>query len=247
MKDVVDSLLAFVPFLQRYPAWVKVLFLVWLACSFSLVAAFVFAKAVAKPEKDSEPRQQAAISTSTNSTIYQAGRDIVISNPRWEDAVANGRDPLTFHAAVYPGPPYPPGTRIGTIDWLEQFSDVRLDLGNQGDVDVEEIDLVIQTDQSIAGVAQISNIPNVIASPEGNMPPSWLEGTDERGSAVSIPIIPTGTVMTGSWRLYCPKLLKGSAIHLVVAAVSLTPVEGGRLPREALRSSAAAILDKDRW
>jgi hypothetical protein len=231
MKELVDSLLALIPFLQRYPLWVKVLFVVWLACSFALVASLVFAKGTLKqPEGGAPPSQQATVSGSTNSNVYQAGRDIIIADPRWENAVAGNNGPLTFQAAAYRGAQYPPGTKVGGIDWKEQFSDVRLDLRNPSEVDVEEIDLLIQTDQSIAGVGQITNIPNVVASPHGETPSFWLEGNDEHGSAVSLPVTPAGTVMTGVWRLYCPKLLRGSELRLTIAAISLNPAIGGRLP-----------------
>jgi hypothetical protein len=140
---------------------------------------------------------------------------------------------VKFDAYILPtDPPYAPETKIGGITWDKHYSDVRLDITN-GPVLIQNVDLSIRLDIQIAAVGQISEFPGVTIFPADEMPAIWLEGTDEKGQPITVPIVPTPSNMVGSvvYRVHCDKLFSGATLHLVIATVAMNPMTAkGEMP-----------------
>lgn len=130
--------------------------------------------------------------------------------------------------------PYPENTQVGGITWHSPYVDVRLDVVNDGPIDIEDVDFTIKMDTSIAGVGQISQFPGVTTFPAQETPESWLSGTDEAGKHISIPIttLPGGAQIAPAYRVRCSKVFANSTVHLVIASVSLNPTQAGRMPEK---------------
>lgn len=130
--------------------------------------------------------------------------------------------------------PYPPQTILGGIIWDDKYVDVRLDIG-LGATAIQNLDLEVALDTSIAGIGQISQFPGVTSFPTGaEMPPVSLEGADEKGKAVTIPIVPTQGLaqIAGSYRVHCNMLYSNTVLHLVLASVALNQATKGKLPQQ---------------
>ncbi len=149
-----------------------------------------------------------------------------------QEVEADQDSPLSFNAYIAPGDEnYRAGTDIADIQWNDHYVDVRLSIRNEDATAAQNIDLFVRFDTSIAAIRQLSNVPDVTFS-AGETPPAWLEGTDEEGKPVTIPIVPVGDTITPVYRVSCPKLLGGANINLILASVALNPPEGVKLPKK---------------
>lgn len=68
--------------------------------------------------------------------------------------------PLETYASIYL-PEHAKGTIVGGITWREGFTDLRVSLVNSTDTDYSSVDLVIEPNEPIVSIGQISNIPGV--------------------------------------------------------------------------------------
>lgn len=149
--------------------------------------------------------------------------------------VLDEKPTLEFSAYIQPSDsPYPDGLIIGGIPWKMQYVDVRLDI-SIGPRDIQNLDLLIGLDTSIANVGQISQFPGITAFPATEMPPVWLEGANEKGDSIAIPVTPS----PGMARIYTVYRVRGSslfsntALRLVIASVSLNPpTAAGGIPQQ---------------
>ncbi len=139
--------------------------------------------------------------------------------------------------------PYSDGTLVAGITWRESYFDVRLDLLNATDKPVEDMNLVVQLDTSIAGVAQLTDVPGLTATAvEGNIVPLTV-GNDKE----TMPIIPMkgpDVHLAPAYRIAVPRLAAGVAAHLLIASVNVNPLEAdGRMPEHlfALRRRPIAV------
>lgn len=149
-----------------------------------------------------------------------------------QEVEADQDSPLSFSAYIAPGDEnYRAGTDIAGIQWNDHYVDVRLSIRNGDATAAQNIDLFVELDTSIAAMGQLSNVPDVNFS-TGEMPAAWLEGTDEEGKPVTIPIVPVGDTITPVYRVSCPKLLGGANINLLLVSVALNPPEGAKLPKK---------------
>lgn len=149
-----------------------------------------------------------------------------------QEVEADQDSPLSFNAYIAPGDEnYRAGTDIADIQWNDHYVDVRLSIRNEDATTTQNIDLFVRFDTSIAAIRQLSNVPDVTFS-AGETPPAWLEGTDEEGKPVTIPIVPIGDTIAPVYRVSCPKLLGGANINLLLASVALNPPEGAKLPKK---------------
>lgn len=149
-----------------------------------------------------------------------------------QDVEADQNSPLKINSYIAPGEAnYPPGTNIAGIQWEKNYIDVRLNVRNEGTTAAQNIDLFVEFDTSIAAMGQLSNVPDVNFS-TGEMPAVWLEGTDDQENAVTNPVVPVGQTISPVYRIFCPKLLAGEALKLVVASMALNPGEKGKLPQQ---------------
>lgn len=156
-----------------------------------------------------------------------------LSKPEMQDVIADETSPLKFSAYLAPNGNYPSGTTLGGIQWEDSFVDVRLEIRNESDTVAQNIDLSIRLDSHIAGVGQLTNVPEVHIRPDDQpMPAVWLGGTDDSGKPVTVPIVPTGPVVSPVYRVFCPRLLSNDTIRAVIASVALNPAIGGKFPQK---------------
>jgi hypothetical protein len=140
---------------------------------------------------------------------------------------------VTFSAYLQPKEPYTAGTLLAGIVWNEQYVDVRVDITN-GETDIQNLDFLVSLDTSIAAVGQISQFPGVTAFPNNSPPASWLQGTDEQGHPLSIPITPIPGTMRAApvYRVRCSEVFANTVVHLVVASIAMNPVVNGQWPQQ---------------
>jgi hypothetical protein len=107
---------------------------------------------------------------------------------------------------------YAPGTKLGGIYWIPEYSEMRTVIGNETDNDYSDIDLAILPDEPIAEIDQISNVPNVSVSP---LTPFLENPQLQTTSGVGLPM--NLIASTGGYRLRCDELPSHASIELVVA------------------------------
>ena len=140
---------------------------------------------------------------------------------------------------------YPKGLLIGGIVWDDNYVDVRLDI-TIGSIPIHDVDVLTGLDTSIAGLGQITQFPAVVAFPSNEVPPSWIEGTDETWKSVAMPMTPVPGMgyMAPVYRVRCAKLFSNTVLHLIIASVALnSPTSEGGLPQHlfATRRSPKTI------
>lgn len=134
--------------------------------------------------------------------------------------------PLKLTARVSGGY-YADHTNIAGIDWNVQFSELRIDLTNNTDIDYESLDLTINPHTPIysswvAGVSQFSNVPETtfILNPL-NMNVTG-HGVDPK-TAMPFDVPFTSGAFAGGFRMLCKKLPKHSTMQIVVALSNGVP------------------------
>jgi hypothetical protein len=139
---------------------------------------------------------------------------------------------LTLTASLQPEAPYDIPMLAG-IALQKDYVDVRVDLIN-GAISIQNLDLLVGLDTSIAGIGQLSQFQGVTSFPAGSQPAMWLEGTDLQGNPNSIPIAPTPGMMSAApvYRVHCSEVFANTIVHLVVASIAVNPVENGQLPKQ---------------
>ncbi len=151
-------------------------------------------------------------------------------------------------AYIQPGSsnPYPPQTILGGIVWDDKYVDVRLDIG-VGAVAIQNLDFEVALDTSIAGIGQISQFAGVTSFPDGRQMPSVsLEGTDDKGEPITVPLVPTQGLaqIAPRYRVHCNALYSNTALHLVIASVALNQATQGRLPEQLFAPKRSPHLIK---
>jgi hypothetical protein len=152
---------------------------------------------------------------------------------------------VRLDAHVQPGP-YPEDFAFAGIVWRKEYSDVRLDISIDKAA-IRDLDLVVALDTTIAGIGQITQFPGVTAFPvEGNISAFTLEGTDEKGNKVAIPISPTPGNLSAApkYRVHCTEIFANTVLRLAIASIALNPPNpDGSLPSQlfALRRDPQSI------
>ena len=86
MKELSQAVVTVIPFLQGYPRWVHWLVAAWVIASAVLIVVLIVVQRLeqeAKTVKDNHSLQQTIdASSGGNTTVYQAGRDILVSGPQ---------------------------------------------------------------------------------------------------------------------------------------------------------------------
>lgn len=134
------------------------------------------------------------------------------------------RAPFEVLAYIRPGE-YPPKTIIGGIEWIPEFTDLRVALSNPTtDTDYEDIDITIEPDEPIVKISQISSVSGVsfigdvtkeIVEVEGVLVTRPdLTKTNPDGSVTNVPIV---QIFTPKYRVRCQTIPKLSSIELVLA------------------------------
>ncbi len=141
---------------------------------------------------------------------------------------------VNVDAYIQPGSsnPYPPQTILGGIVWNDNYIDVRLDIG-LGATALRNVDFSVSLDTSIAGIGQISQFPGVTSFPNGReMPAVSLEGTDDKGKPITVPVVPTQGLaqIAPRYRVHCNALYSNTVLHLIIASVAVNQATQGMLP-----------------
>jgi hypothetical protein len=133
---------------------------------------------------------------------------------------------------------YPPGTQVGKILWSSRFTDLRVSLWNHGGVDFEDIDLVLQPDEAIAAMDQVTHLPDVFccstASANDKLGVELLDGATGKRTVVPLELIAS----TGGYRVQCKKVPRKQRLDVVMAIVSMPDIKA------ATQKPAAGVFDR---
>lgn len=131
-------------------------------------------------------------------------------------------------------PDHEEGTTIAGIAWRkEAFTDVRLKITNDSEVDLENVDLTVRMDTYIVDIGALKSVPtswHKIPETKG-LTPSNFQGFsmttwDEKGNAKEDTDF-MRPVAFPSFRLTFERLLRGQPIELVLAAADLFTEQNG--------------------
>lgn len=129
--------------------------------------------------------------------------------------------PLTLHASTSAAIK-PAGVNIGGIQWSPKFADVRINIGNNSNIDFEKIDLVLKSAVPIKEGGQATNIPGVSFGYH-SIPTITPEIINQAGQRVSIPVVPLASTI--GYRVRCDVLPKNSHIEVVLAIVNINNIQ----------------------
>lgn len=110
--------------------------------------------------------------------------------------------PFTAFARIS-ADPHLPGTVIGDIRWIPQFTDLRVDIYNSTPYDYQDLDIVIRPDKPVAKVGQVRGCPNIQF-----LDREWMDGGYRIASRKG-------------FRMRCERLLSDMTMEIVLAVVSL--------------------------
>jgi hypothetical protein len=144
---------------------------------------------------------------------------------------------LGFFARTSPAR-YAPSTVADGIKWEHAFVRIDLTITNDSPFELQDIDLVLQTDEPAVGIAQSTAVPGVIFS-EATEATTNVEAVAPDGSRHAIPLSLLGT--TGGYRLHCPKLPRDRAINVVIALARIRVLEAGHGPAMSPADKRAAL------
>jgi hypothetical protein len=149
-----------------------------------------------------------------------------------KDVTGSLTRPLEIQAFIgksdYAGPVY-------DIQWDKSYVETRVYFINRSSEPIEQLDLWIGLDTSIAAIRQTSNVPDVVLSPYTpyrDSEPFSMSGLDESGKTVTEFVVPLKDVISTRYRVYCPRLLSEGELGFMIAAVALNPVINGEFPKQ---------------
>ncbi len=139
---------------------------------------------------------------------------------------------------------YPSGTVVGGLKWNPAWTDVRIDVEN-GQLPIRNLDFTVETDALIAGVGQVSQLPEFAAFPVPQMlddkgngfiigQGGMVFGTDDKGNTVSEPFDfgKTGDICQ-TYHLHCGSIYSKATLHIVVGTVRFNaPGPHGEPPKQ---------------
>jgi hypothetical protein len=148
--------------------------------------------------------------------------------------------PLGF-MAITSNVEYPAGTRIGGIAWGSRFNDLRILVVNETELEFSDIDLVLRPNVPVAGIGQVSNLPNVTFSPVADPVFTQELFVGETRKRIVNPLVLAAS--DGGYRVLCKSLPRKSKLELTMATAEIIdfPKAGAsRTPRPD-----GGIFDRD--
>lgn len=137
------------------------------------------------------------------------------------------RAPLDVLAHIRAGE-YPPGTVMAGIEWVPEFTELRVALVNPTDMDYERVDLFLDPDESIAKIGQVSTVAGVSFIGDVTKEESDIGGVyalipeiqvkDQGGRVINIPI---AQILAPRYRIKCQTITKKSSVQLILAITKL--------------------------
>jgi hypothetical protein len=119
---------------------------------------------------------------------------------------------------------YPSGTVIGGIPWNSKYCDLRVTIYPHAQ-DFDDLDIMLRPDEPIAGIGQISNIPDVsfLINTTVNIPAFGLINPSTGWTQA---YATTELAFSGGFRFRCPKLPRNSSFQIVMAIARPTGAIG---------------------
>jgi hypothetical protein len=115
---------------------------------------------------------------------------------------------------------YPPGTRLGNLEWSPRFADLRFIIRNPTGADLDDIDIVLLPDVAIASTDQITQLPDVSCSPLSDDVTLNMEFVDGKtGKRTVVPLVMIAS--TQGYRVQCKKLPRKQRLELLLAAAAI--------------------------
>lgn len=141
---------------------------------------------------------------------------------------------LMMAASLYPVGALPPN--YAGITWNDMYVPVIFSITAKAPI--ESVDVAVSMDTAIAGIGQVSDVSGVVFKEPPEAPVSMaVTVANDKGHTELIPIIPTwkgaGAIMPSA-RIYCPKLLNGETMLIILASAAMNPVVNGEFPQTAL-------------
>ena len=119
---------------------------------------------------------------------------------------------------------HPPGSVVSGIKWRPGFTALRVSLSNPTDEDFKEVDVVLEPNEPIAAIGQVSTVAGVSLIGDITKEQVYIDGTlltmplatiKEIDGTVNT--IPLSQVLTSQYRVRCPLLPKNSDLQLLIA------------------------------
>lgn len=134
--------------------------------------------------------------------------------------------PLEVMAMLQPGE-YPLGGTVGQLKWASGMTDLRLVLHNPGDVDYDDVDVVVEPSSPIVHIEQRSTVPGVVFIGDVTkevvdiggviaMSPNLLL-TNQMGSSA----IPLRQLATPRYRIRCQRIPKHASVEIMVVTADI--------------------------
>lgn len=147
----------------------------------------------------------------------------------------SGQYPLRLAAFCF-REPHPSKSNYDGIVWEKNYVDVRTRITNEGDKTVHDLHLTIQPETQVVKVLQVSHIPDIVLQPWMGavaMVAAQVVLENDKGNRASVPLSFSGPgVSAPAYDLFCPRLVPGNNVDLVMACAALNPMEqDGRFPK----------------
>ncbi len=107
---------------------------------------------------------------------------------------------------------YKEGTDIHGIDWQGRYSELRINVTNDNDIDLDDFDMAFRIGEPVSKIKQIDNLPCFVYS--GGI--LDIRGTDANGNQTQMAMGATES----TYRLFCTKIPKGVGVNIVAALMS---------------------------
>jgi hypothetical protein len=119
---------------------------------------------------------------------------------------------------------YPVGTRIAGILWNRKYSELRVRIGNYTSSDFDNMDILLQPDGPVAGIGQITDIPNAsfLINTTISIAPELVDSSSGQRRAVRVVVL----AFNRGYRVLCPKLPRQSYMEILIAIAWPTGKKG---------------------
>ena len=117
---------------------------------------------------------------------------------------------------------YPTGTVINGIEWKPEYTELRIWITNNSNVDYEDLDILVRPSNPIVHAAQASSIPGVSLVDADNASIRMTQGK----SAIPLDLLATDA----GYRIGCPKLAPNTTIEIVMAIADIRYASSPGMP-----------------
>jgi hypothetical protein len=128
---------------------------------------------------------------------------------------------------------YPEGTVIGGIRWSQRYSQLRVNIVNNTDDALDDVRIVIQADEPVVGITQVSQLPNVSFKVLGEpvVQEEILNPVTGRRRAIPLVLVASDAGYEAAIERLAPK----AVLDIIMALANIDP-ETDKLPLGDVRS-----------